>query len=391
MTACLLDPSDQTNAPPPAESSQPAAAQRILHVINGEHYAGAERVQDLLAGRLLPLGFEVGFACVKPERFAELRHFQAAPLYELPMRRRIDLRVVRRLARIIREEKYVLLHAHSVRSALIGRMAAAMAGVPMICHVHSPTSRDTTSRWRNYLNTVADRFSTRGATRLIAVSASLGRHLRERGFSDSQIRVVPNGVPAPESLPDRSPPADTWTLGTVALFRPRKGLEVLLDALWALRSEGANVRLRAVGTFETPEYEAQIRQHVSQLQLEDAIDWTGFTSDVPSELARMDVFVLPSLFGEGLPMVILEAMAHGVPVVAASVEGIPEAIRDGQDGLLTKPGDAADLTAVLARILSGEACWAALRRSALERHADVFSDVAMAAGVAAVYREILPV
>ena len=73
------------------------------------------------------------------------------------------------------------------------------------------------------------------------------------------------------------------------------------------------------------------------------ITWTGFTRDVLDELRQMDLFVLPSLFGEGLPMVVLEAMAAGVPVVATRVAGIPEAIRPGQDGVLVEPGDAEDL------------------------------------------------
>ena len=80
-----------------------------------------------------------------------------------------------------------------------------------------------------------------------------------------------------------------------------------------------------------------------QLEVDDLIDWVGFTRDVEAQLAQMDLFVLPSLFGEGLPMVVLESMAAGVPVVATSVEGVPEAIRDGIDGLLVEPDDAGQL------------------------------------------------
>ena len=87
-----------------------------------------------------------------------------------------------------------------------------------------------------------------------------------------------------------------------------------------------------------------------RLKLDDAIEWTGFTSDVRSQLARMDLFVLPSLFGEGLPMVVLEAMAAGVPIVGTRVEGVPEAIRDGEDGLLAEPSDPIDLARVLAGV-----------------------------------------
>ena len=80
-------------------------------------------------------------------------------------------------------------------------------------------------------------------------------------------------------------------------------------------------------------------------------------------------------------MVVLEAMASGVPVVATRVEGIPEAIRDGRDGLLVEPGDSGALAQAIGRIVRGQVGWQSLRASALERHARHFSDEAMAAGV----------
>ena len=88
-------------------------------------------------------------------------------------------------------------------------------------------------------------------------------------------------------------------------------------------------------------------------------------------------------------MVVLEAMAAGVPVVATRVEGIPEAIRDGRDGLIATPGDPQSLAAALRRLITGKADWRALRQSALRRHAADFSEVSMADGVANVYRRVL--
>ncbi|NQU20550.1 MAG: glycosyltransferase [Candidatus Nealsonbacteria bacterium] len=362
---------------------------RVLHVINGEHYAGAERVQDLLAAELPGLGFEVGLACLKPDRFPKLRHATDAPLYELPMRHRFDLRVVWRLARLVRREGYELLHAHTARSALVASAASIVARVPLVHHVHSPTAADSTRRWRARINAWVERMSLRRASALIAVSNSLKQHVRERGFDDELISVVPNGVPCRAATPACDGPKAEWTLGTVALFRPRKGIEVLLKALVVLRSQGIAVRLRAVGGFETGEYEREVKSLAGELALNDCIEWTGFTRDVDTELARMDLFVLPSLFGEGLPMVVLEAMAAGVAVVATRVEGTPEAIRDGRDGLIAEPDDPKDLAAAIARITSGQVDWHTLRTNARRRQAERFSEKAMAAGVAEVYRRVL--
>jgi len=156
---------------------------RILHVINGEFFSGAERVQDLLAQELEPLGFEVGFACLKPVQFPDLRQTRHAPLYDASMWSRFDVRPIRAVARIIRRERYRLVHSHTARSALVSAAASKLAGVPMVHHVHSPTADDTTHRWRSRLNAAVERVALRRASALIPVSQTLGEHLRHRGFS----------------------------------------------------------------------------------------------------------------------------------------------------------------------------------------------------------------
>ncbi len=361
----------------------------VLHVINGEHYSGAERVQDLLALNLAELGFDVGFACLKPGRFASMRQAQQAPLLELSMTTRFDMRPALRLARLVREKNYALVHTHTPRAALIGRMASVLAGVPLVHHVHSPTTNDSTRSRQNRVNAAIERVSLTGVSGVIAVSYSLADYALEQGITKHVISVVPNGVPTRGPLVDRHPPQDIWTLGAVALFRPRKGLEVLLESLALLREQGMSVRLRAVGEFETPEYERAIKNQVDQLKIADLIHWVGFTQDVSSELGRMDLFVLPSLFGEGLPMVILEAMAAGVPIVGTRVEGVPEAIRDGIEGLIARPNDSQDLARTIAQFVRGEADWGQFRTLAHRRQAERFSEQSMAQGVAEVYRKIL--
>ena len=325
---------------PPARAAQAEAVDtiRVLHVINGEYYAGAERVQDLLAKNLPACGFSVGFACVKPDLFDKLRESRDAPLYEVPMVNRFDLRAAGRVARIVREGGYRLLHGHTVRTAMVGGIAAAMTGVPLVYHAHSPASHDSTRRWMDRLNGLDRalesaarvpgdrRFASHGRTHRpgrVRSGADQGRAQRRARGGRGARRAKPSGC---------------WTLGIVALFRPRKGLEVLLEAMAKLRRQGMNVHLRAVGPFASPRYAAEIAGHVRRLGLTHDVSWIGLTRQVTDELAKMDLFVLPSLFGEGLPMVVLEAMTAGVPIVATRVAGIPEAIRHAQDGVLVESG-----------------------------------------------------
>lgn len=374
---------------PPTSVEQAVATTPVLHLINGEYYAGAERVQDLLAKRLPSLGFSVSFACVKLDLFDALRQCRETPLYDVPMLGRFDVLASLRVVHLVRQGGYRLIHAHSVRTALIGSLASSITGVPMVYHVHSPASSDSMRRWMNRLNDRIERLSLWRASRLIAVSQALADHMARGGFDPSRITVVHNGVPAAANLIDRETPTAPWTLGVVALFRPRKGIEVLLDAIDRLRNRGITVHLRAVGAFASPKYAAEIAATIERLDLTKQVTWTGFANDVGAELQQMDLLVLPSLFGEGLPMVVLEAMAAGVPVVATRVEGVPEAIRDGQNGVLATPGDADDLARAIGGVITGRYDWSTLRANALARHKADFSDQAMADGVAAVYRDVL--
>jgi len=213
--------------------------------------------------------------------------------------------------------------------------------------------------------------------------------MQEQGFAAERVAYVPNGVPGQTSV-KRQRPTDIWTLGIAALFRPRKGVEVLLESLAMLRSRGVDVRLRAVGPFETPEYESEVHGLVDRLKISQSITWTGFVGDIPAELRQMDLMILPSLFGEGLPMVVLEAMAAGVPVVASRVEGVPEAIVHRENGLLVEPASVSQLASAIEEIIQGsELDYPQLSENAFQRHAERFSAPAMAAGVAKVYREIL--
>jgi glycosyltransferase involved in cell wall biosynthesis len=361
---------------------------KVLHLINGEHFSGAERVQDLLAMALPEFGYEVGFACLKPDKFPQVRQSTDSELFDATMRSKFDLRCVSKVVSIFRENKYSVLHAHTPRTLLIARLAAGKLKCPLVYHVHSPVGRDSERGLANRINTWLESWSLRSVDRMICVSNSLAEYMKELGHHPDKIRVVCNGVAAIRDLPPRQLPCATWTIGTMALFRPRKGMEVLLDAVATLKTRGVNIRLRAVGPFETSGYETEIMNRVNALQIGDMIDWTGFQTDVNQQLRKMDLFVLPSLYGEGLPMVVLEAMANAVPVVASRVEGIPEAVRDGVDGLIFEPGSPADLADRLEGLIGDADRWQTMSHNCVEHQRSELSEQSMAKGVAGVYHEL---
>lgn len=363
---------------------------RVLNIINGDLFSGAERVQDLLALRLPEFGYEVGFVCLKRGKFPACRT-SSVPLFETPMKSKFDLAPAWEIARIVKRDGYTLLHTHSPRAAMVGRLVAGLTKIPMVHHVHSPAARDSGSIWRDRVSATMERLSLAGVGHLIAVSKSLNGYLTSQGWSPQSISTVPNGVPSFGLLPDRPTPGPEWVIGCIALFRPRKGLEILIETLAMLRKSGRAVRLRAVGPFETTKYESSIHAMAQRLGVNDAIDWIGFTQDVNAEFTKMDVFVLPSLFGEGMPMVILEAMASGIPVIASNVEGISEVLDKGHTGLVVPAGEVGNLIAALVYIMDGKFDWKSIRNDAFQVQKEHFSDRSMAQGVARVYDELLGV
>lgn len=384
MTQLLNDRTPTGSAHIPSEQR----TAKVLHIVNGEHYAGAARVQDLLALSLPEYGYSVSFACLLAGQFAGQRESHDAPLFNFPMKHRLDFSPVSEIAKFAASEGYGLLHSHTTRSAMIAAAAAQMCGLPHVHHVHCQMDTEIGSRVKRFVNKSIERLAANRADRVIAVSGSIQTFLARNGFDRSRICTIPNGVPAPQRVRPRRHVTDGWTIGMVALLRQRKGLETLLRAFRKL-SRHFNVRLRVVGPFESEPYRRSVIELSEKLGLTSLVDWIPFTRDVNREIAGMDVVVLPSILPEGMPMVLLEAMSTGVPVVGSNVDGIHDVIRHEQNGLLAEVGSVESLATQLRRILSGNVSWDELRTESLREFQLKYSDSAMASAVAGVYDQIL--
>ncbi len=369
---------------------RPNCLQSVLHVVNGQYFAGAERVQMHLGRQLPKFGFQADFVSLFDGRFGEQFDLSQSNLFTEVMRNRFDFSAAKRIADRVRSRGYKLLHAHTPRSAMITSRLARYLSIPWVYHVHSPTVRDSSHAWRNRINNWVERWSLRSASHLITVSNSLCQQMLTDGWRQDQVTVVHNGVPAVRprrsSIPRRG---GQWNLGMVALMRPRKGLEIALEAVQRLRSADFKITLRCIGPFESTEYEQSIHALIKKLDIADAVEFVGFTKDIPTVLASLDAMVLPSLYGEGLPMVVLEAMSAGLPVVATNVEGTPEAIRHGKEGLLAEPNSVESFAQQLRDLVTEQYDWMDMSNAAVTRHAEYFSDRTMAAATATVYSRLL--
>ncbi len=146
-------------------------------------------------------------------------------------------------------------------------------------------------------------------------------------------------------LPESAGPV----LGSVGSFEPRKGQAVLLEALRRLRARQPNAHLVLVG--DGPD-EAMLRGKIAELGLDDTVHLFPFTSEPVHVFELLDVLVLPSLYKEGLPNVLLEAMSMSVPVVASQLAGVSEVVLEGETGYTVEPGDEAALADAINRVWS---------------------------------------
>ena len=320
---------------------------RIVHLVIGGDVAGGQVVALQLARAARERGDEVAFVAPEPGPFTELAAEEGFRVEVLPLRRTFQLAAAWRLARLLRRRRIDLLHTHTLAAAnVLARLAGASARVPVVSHLHIENHfRPATRR----LLAGLDNATARLAARLVAVSEDTKRAYERQGYPRGRIEVVYNGV---DVLPDgeyrRNEPA---RIGEIARLCDVKGQRELLQAV--ARLPDARLVLAGRDLEQGGAFQEALERESERLGIGERVEF-GFYDDVPALLETLDVVALPS-WTEGLPMVLLEAMAHRRPVVATPVGGTPEVVSDGETGLLVPPRDPEALAQALRRVLEDPA------------------------------------
>ena len=173
---------------------------KILHIINGDHFSGAERVQDLLGQYLPHFGYKVDFVTLKPGRFTETVRGRSYRVIFFPMKNRFDMWPAIKIAKLIREGSYELVHVHTVRSAIVGALASALAGVPLVMHIHSPASNESSNWIKNKIHVWVERLVRSSVDRFVCVSDSLSMRMKMSGVPERKVKVVKNGIQTPSDF-----------------------------------------------------------------------------------------------------------------------------------------------------------------------------------------------
>jgi glycosyltransferase involved in cell wall biosynthesis len=276
---------------------------------------------------------------------------------ELSLRRPLPFaRHTLALSRQFASRKVDLLHCADVDAGSEAAIAGRMARVPVLCHVRNPCT-ELPRRDRIPLSAVSTFvFVSRDtwSTFALPVGPARGRVLYD-GMPTSEQPEPDIGAEVRREL---SLGPDTPVVGMTARVAPQKDYLTLARAAVRVREVVPDVRFVIVGDHSGHavhrEHFALVRQELQRLGVEDAFLFTGFRSDVARLMRAFDVFVLSTHF-EGLPLVVLEAMAMGIPVVATAVNGIPEVIDREEVGLLAPHEDSATLARHLVALLTDRA------------------------------------
>ena len=312
-----------------------------------------------------------------------------------------DLLATIRLARLIRKERPHILHTHTAKAGTVGRVAALMAGSkrpPIVVHTfHGHVLRGYFGPVRSLLFRLLERWLAAGTTALVAVSpqvrddlVALGVARRDRfvvirlGIELDE-RVAPEQNGRADSRRYLGIPGDRFAVGWIGRMTAVKRTDDVLLAFKRLRELGVDAVLCMVG--DGPD-RALLEQRAHELGVTRDTVFLGYQEDVAPFYAAFDVLVLPS-GNEGTPVSVIEALAAERPVVATRVGGVPDVVRDGEDGFLVEAGATDDLADRLARLARDPALRARMGKQGRERVLPRYAVERLVDDVDELYRSLL--
>jgi len=320
---------------------------KILFVTPQMTTGGAEKViYDLTVG-LMGRGHSVGVASSGGHLANELEGLGATIHHVPTLRGKGPDRVLRSamtLSGILRSGGYQVVNSHAYMTAIETWLAGLVSGVrpPKVFTLHLQETQ--------WMYPLMGRTAGFLARRTVTVCRSTLDRLAGSGLSRHQMRLIYNGVDVESFTMSRKGQAgDSLKVGVVARLVERKGHRFLLQAMARLSTDETcpTFTLEIVGDGPV---RADLENLTRELGLSDSVTFLGDTKDVPSVLADLDIFVLPSTY-EAFPVSLVEAMCSGVAIVATNVDGVPELVEDGVTGVLVPPANVDELAGAMKELL----------------------------------------
>lgn len=258
-----------------------------------------------------------------------------------------DLRTLRALIRLMREQRPHVVHTHTAKAGFVGRLAAFLTGVPVVIHTfHGHVFHGYFGKAKTQMFLWLER----GAARISDVILTISERLRDellgyRIAPPDRIKVVPLGLPLTrlrvleplrgQLCAELGFSTEDRLVGIIGRLVPIKDHALFLRAARRTLERVPRTRFLIIGDGEL---RSELVDLVAEMRLEEAVTFTGWRTDLPRVYADLDAVVISSR-NEGTPVSLIEAMAAGVPVVSTSVGGVPDVLQQGRLGYLAPPGD----------------------------------------------------
>ena len=371
---------------------------RLLKVVPTLRYGGTERQFMTLSASLDPSRFQVNVACLRPGgglAAEAVRHGLPVDTYDIgPFHSARTLALQTRFARDLARRRIDIVHAYNFYGNVFAVPPARLAGAPVVL----ASIRDC-GPYLTPMQLRVQRLVCRAATRVVVNAGAVRDWLVAGGYDPRRIVVIPNGVDLDRFRAPADSAAVRGGLGlepdarlvtVVSRVTRLKGLEEFICAASMLSEKHPRARFVVAGEPAPGDesYLASLRRLAARLSIGDRIVFAGLRQDVPALLGASTVAVMPSL-NEAMPNALLEAMAAGAPTVATRVGGTPEAMTDGETGLLVPAGDATALGAAISRMLDEPAVAAAFGSAARGRIEQRFSLERMVSDTEQLYVDLL--
>lgn len=326
---------------------------KVVHIITKLELGGAQAntlytLRHLNRDRYEPflIAGEGGILDEEARSISGLKHFFIPHLVRKisPLQ---DILAFFNIYKILKSIRPQVVHTHSSKAGILGRWAAWMAGVSVILHTfHGYGFNDYQSWLKRSIFMLSEKITSRITSHFIAVSReNIDKGLRFSLFHKDQVRLIRSGIDVAvfqntvidteKKKRDLGLPPLSKVAGMIACMKPQKAPLDFVEVARLVNRELPDVYFLYVGDGEL---RSHIEDAVNKYRLNERFKMTGWRRDIPEIMRILDVLVLTSRW-EGLPRVLPEAMAAGIPVVATPVDGTPEAVADGVNGFLVPPGD----------------------------------------------------
>ncbi|MBN1812158.1 MAG: glycosyltransferase family 4 protein [Anaerolineae bacterium] len=278
-----------------------------------------------------------------------------------------DLKTLICLVRYFRQEQFHVVHTHTVKPGLLGRLAARLAGVPVIIHtVHGFYFHDGMHPAARRVFIAIEKIAARCCDAILSQNQEdIATAIREGICPPAKISRLGNGIDVTKFYPgcvddatvaglrhQLELPPNVKVVGLIGRLVREKGFLEFFEAARIILDRGINARFLVIGAAQPEKSDALTPQAlIDQLGLQSAVHFLGLRDDILALMSLMDVIALPS-YHEGLPRVLMEAAALVKPVVATDVRGCREVVADGETGLLVPAQDSAALAEGLIAVLS---------------------------------------